>query len=69
MRNLSSDFILNRMMTLHPKVIDLTLDRVWSLLEALGIPKINFPKLFILLEQMGKVAHYQCYGQDLIKLV
>ena len=32
-----SDRILERMMTLHPKVIDLTLDRVWRLLEALEL--------------------------------
>ena len=34
MNNLTSDVILKRMMTLHPKVIDLTLDRVWYLLDA-----------------------------------
>ena len=45
MKSLSSDFILNRMMSLHPKVIDLTLDRVWSLLEALGNPQNNLPKV------------------------
>ena len=33
-----SDVILNRMMTLHPKVIDLTLDRVHRLLAALAQP-------------------------------
>jgi dihydrofolate synthase/folylpolyglutamate synthase len=34
-----SDVILQRMMALHPKIIDLTLDRVWRLLEALGNPQ------------------------------
>jgi hypothetical protein len=34
-----SDVILERMMTLHPKVIDLTLDRVNALLAALGNPE------------------------------
>ena len=69
MKNLGSDFILNRMMALHPKVIDLTLDRVWSLLDSLGNPQIIFPKLFTLLEQMEKAVRYQCCGRDLMKLV
>jgi len=34
-----SDALLSRMMALHPKIIDLTLDRVWRLLEALGHPE------------------------------
>lgn len=34
-----SDAVLERMMTLHPKVIDLTLDRVHRLLAALGNPE------------------------------
>ena len=54
MRNLSSDFILNRMMDLHPKVIDLTLDRVWSLLEALGNPQNNLPKVIHIAGTNGK---------------
>ena len=33
----TSDHILERMMALHPKVIDLTLDRMWRLLENLEI--------------------------------
>ncbi|WP_371038684.1 folylpolyglutamate synthase/dihydrofolate synthase family protein [Rhodosalinus sp. FB01] len=39
MSGLASDVILERMMSLHPKVIDLTLDRVWRLLAALGHPE------------------------------
>ncbi|MGR3617227.1 MAG: bifunctional folylpolyglutamate synthase/dihydrofolate synthase [Paracoccaceae bacterium] len=35
----TSDVILERMMALHPKVIDLTLDRVWRLLSALDNPQ------------------------------
>jgi dihydrofolate synthase/folylpolyglutamate synthase len=54
MKNLSSDFILNRMMTLHPKVIDLTLDRVWCLLEALGNPQNNLPKVIHIAGTNGK---------------
>ncbi|MBB5516864.1 dihydrofolate synthase/folylpolyglutamate synthase [Rubricella aquisinus] len=34
-----SDRILERMMALHPKIIDLTLDRVWRLLAALDHPE------------------------------
>ena len=54
MRNLGSDFILNRMMALHPKVIDLTLERVWSLLEALGNPQNNLPKVIHIAGTNGK---------------
>src|SRR6056297_3841794 len=39
----TSDVILDRMMSLHPKIIDLTLDRVWRLLEALGNPQDALP--------------------------
>jgi acetyl-CoA carboxylase carboxyl transferase subunit beta len=39
-----SDVILDRMMTLHPKVIDLTLDRVHRLLAALGNPEGRLPR-------------------------
>ena len=34
----TSDAILERMMALHPKIIDLTLDRMWRCLEAVGNP-------------------------------
>jgi dihydrofolate synthase / folylpolyglutamate synthase len=37
-----SDAILARMMALHPKMIDLTLDRVWRLLAA-GHPERDLP--------------------------
>ncbi|MFT6425369.1 MAG: dihydrofolate synthase/folylpolyglutamate synthase, partial [Celeribacter sp.] len=36
---MSSDIILDRLMSLHPKVIDLVLDRVWRLLDALDNPQ------------------------------
>ena len=38
-----SDAILQRMMSLHPKIIDLTLDRVWRLLAALDHPERRMP--------------------------
>ena len=69
----SSDIILERMMALHPKIIDLTLDRMWRLLAALDHPERNLPPVIHLagtngkgstqamiragLEAMGKVVH------------
>ena len=47
MTQASSDVLLDRMLKLHPKLIDLTLDRVWRLLEALGNPQ----------ERLAKVVH------------
>ncbi|UWQ74529.1 folylpolyglutamate synthase/dihydrofolate synthase family protein [Leisingera sp. M658] len=69
----TSDAILARMMALHPKIIDLTLDRVWRLLDALDNPQDKLPPVIHLagtngkgstqamiragLEGMGKSAH------------
>lgn len=50
----SSDAILTRMMTLHPKVIDLTLDRVHRLLAALGHPERNLPPVIHIAGTNGK---------------
>ncbi|MEL6680422.1 MAG: Mur ligase family protein, partial [Pseudomonadota bacterium] len=47
MTDQTSDIILERMMALHPKVIDLTLDRMWRILAALGHPE----------EQLAPVIH------------
>ncbi|GAB4386995.1 bifunctional folylpolyglutamate synthase/dihydrofolate synthase [Albidovulum sp.] len=68
-----SDQILARMMALHPKIIDLTLDRVWRLLAALGHPEGRLPPVIHIagtngkgstqamiragLEAMGKAVH------------
>ncbi|WP_370302967.1 folylpolyglutamate synthase/dihydrofolate synthase family protein, partial [Pseudooceanicola sp.] len=49
-----SDLILERMMALHPKIIDLTLDRVWRLLEALGNPQDRLPPIIHLAGTNGK---------------
>ena len=49
-----SDAILERMMALHPKVIDLTLDRVWALLEKLGHPERQLPPVIHLAGTNGK---------------
>jgi dihydrofolate synthase/folylpolyglutamate synthase len=50
----SSDLILERMMALHPKVIDLTLDRVWRLLAALDNPQDKLPPVIHLAGTNGK---------------
>jgi dihydrofolate synthase/folylpolyglutamate synthase len=49
-----SDAILERMMTLHPKIMDLTLDRVWSLLTALGNPQNDLPPVIHIAGTNGK---------------
>ncbi|QGX99593.1 bifunctional folylpolyglutamate synthase/dihydrofolate synthase [Roseovarius faecimaris] len=49
-----SDVILERMMALHPKIIDLTLDRVWHLLDALGNPQNDLPPVIHLAGTNGK---------------
>ncbi|WP_212523797.1 folylpolyglutamate synthase/dihydrofolate synthase family protein [Actibacterium sp. MT2.3-13A] len=50
----ASDVILQRMMALHPKVIDLTLDRVWCLLAALGHPERALPPVIHIAGTNGK---------------
>lgn len=54
MSTTSSDAILERMMALHPKVIDLTLDRVWRLLDALGNPQNDLPPVIHIAGTNGK---------------
>ena len=49
-----SDAILQRMMTLHPKVIDLTLDRVHRLLALLGNPERRVPPVIHIAGTNGK---------------
>lgn len=49
-----SDVILERMMTLHPKVIDLTLARVDRLLAALGNPERSIPPVIHIAGTNGK---------------
>lgn len=49
-----SDVILERMMTLHPKVIDLTLGRVERLLAALGNPERSLPPVIHIAGTNGK---------------
>jgi len=49
-----SDQILARMMALHPKIIDLTLDRMWRLLAALGNPQDRLPPVIHIAGTNGK---------------
>ena len=54
MTTTGSDIILERMMALHPKVIDLTLDRVWRLLEAMDNPHTRLPPVVHIAGTNGK---------------
>lgn len=51
---MSSDAVLERMMTLHPKVIDLVMDRVERLLSALGNPERSVPPVIHIAGTNGK---------------
>jgi dihydrofolate synthase/folylpolyglutamate synthase len=55
-----SDIILERLTKLHPKLIDLSLDRILRLLEALGAPHEALPPTFHIAGTNGKgsVAAY-----------
>ncbi|MEP6065078.1 MAG: folylpolyglutamate synthase/dihydrofolate synthase family protein [Paracoccaceae bacterium] len=54
MTTTSSDVILERMMALHPKLIDMTLDRVFRLLDALGNPQNDLPPVIHIAGTNGK---------------
>ena len=49
-----SDVVLDRMMTLHPKVIDLTMGRVERLLAVLGNPERSIPPVIHIAGTNGK---------------
>ncbi len=49
-----SDLILQRLMTLHPKIIDLSLDRMHRLLPALGHPEQRLPPVIHIAGTNGK---------------
>ena len=49
-----SDAILDRLMALHPKIIDLSLDRMHGLLAALGHPERNLPPVIHIAGTNGK---------------
>ena len=48
------DSIVARLMTLHPKRIDLSLDRMWRLLDALGHPERQLPPVIHVAGTNGK---------------
>ena len=50
----SSDIILTRLMSLHPKVIDLTLERMHRILAALGHPEASIPPAIHIAGTNGK---------------
>ena len=54
MTQTGSDALLARMMEFHPKIIDLTLDRVWRLLEALDHPERALPPVIHIAGTNGK---------------
>jgi len=47
-----SDAILKRLLSLHPKIIDLSLERMWRILKRLGDPQENLPPLI----QIGRAS-------------
>ncbi len=51
---MTSDIVLERLMGLHPKVIDLTLDRMHSLLPKLGNPQDRIPPIIHIAGTNGK---------------
>src|SRR6266853_6477278 len=48
------DAILARLLALHPKRIDLSLDRMWHVLERLGHPEKNLPPVIHVAGTNGK---------------
>ena len=54
MNHTTSDVILERMMSLHPKVIDLTLDRMWRGLASVGDPHLKLPPVVHVAGTNGK---------------
>lgn len=54
MNEVTSDIILARMMSLHPKIIDLTLGRVHALLAALDHPEHKLPPVIHIAGTNGK---------------
>ena len=49
-----SDAILMRLLELHPKIIDLSLDRMWRLLDKLGNPHLSLPPVVHIAGTNGK---------------
>ena len=49
-----SDAILDRLLRLHPKIIDLSLERMWRILAALGNPQCDLPPVIHVAGTNGK---------------
>src|SRR5579872_1756209 len=49
-----TDRVLERLSRLHPKIIDLSLDRTWRLLERLGHPELKLPPVVHVAGTNGK---------------
>ena len=49
-----TDLVLDRLTKLHPKIIDLSLDRVWRLLEKIGHPERSLPPVVHVAGTNGK---------------
>ena len=49
-----SDAILKRLLSLHPKIIDLKLDRMWRILARLGNPQGDLPPVLHVAGTNGK---------------
>lgn len=49
-----SDAILTRLLSLHPKIIDLSLDRMWRILDRLGNPHEKLPPVLHVAGTNGK---------------
>ena len=56
----STDAILKRLLTLHPKLIDLTLDRMGRLLDELGRPQDRLPPVIHVAGTNGKGSTVAC---------
>src|SRR5213592_3786025 len=50
----SIDAIVARLLTLHPRLIDLSLDRMWRILDALGHPQRSLPPVIHVAGTNGK---------------
>src|SRR5437764_14019792 len=48
------DSLIGRLTALHPKRIDLSLDRMWRILDALGHPERNIPPVIHVAGTNGK---------------
>src|SRR5437868_10377843 len=49
-----SDAILRRLLSLHPKIIDLSLERMWRILALLGNPQEQLPPVLHVAGTNGK---------------